>query len=64
MKTMKLTLSLVAALLTPDDTDMALKLFNERYEGKESTEELMNLERQRIEKRRETRVKAGQKRLS
>jgi superfamily II DNA/RNA helicase len=44
------TLGIEGALLTPDDTDMALKLFNERYEGKESTEELMNLERQRIEK--------------
>jgi len=44
------TLGIEGALLTPDDPDMALKLFNERYEGKESTEELMNLERQRIEK--------------
>jgi len=33
----------------PDDPDMALKLFNERYEGKESTEELMHLEKKRIE---------------
>jgi len=44
------TLGIEGALLMPDDPDMSLKLFNERYEGKESTEELMNLERQRIEK--------------
>jgi superfamily II DNA or RNA helicase len=44
------TLGIEGALLTPDDPDMALKLFNERYEGKESIEELMNLERQRLEK--------------
>ena len=44
------TLGIEGALLTPDDPDMALKLFNERYEGKESIEELMNLERQRFEK--------------
>jgi len=43
------TLGIEGALLTPDDEGMALKLFNERYEGKESIEELMNLERQRIE---------------
>ena len=43
------TLGIEGALLTPDDPDMALKLFNERYEGKESTEELMHLEKQRIE---------------
>jgi superfamily II DNA or RNA helicase len=44
------TLGIEGQLLSPDDPDMALKLFNERYEGKESTEELMNLERQRLEK--------------
>jgi superfamily II DNA/RNA helicase len=44
------TLGIEGALLMPDDPDMSLKLFNERYEGKESTEELMNLERQRLEK--------------
>jgi len=44
------TLGIEGALLMPDDPEMSLKLFNERYEGKESTEELMNLERQRIEK--------------
>ena len=43
------TLGIEGALLTPDDPDTALKLFNERYEGKESTEELMHLEKQRIE---------------
>jgi len=43
------TLGIEGALLTPDDPDMAMKLFNERYEGKESTEELMRLEKQRIE---------------
>lgn len=44
------TLGIEGQLISPDDPDMALKLFNERYEGKESTEELMNLERQRLEK--------------
>ncbi|MFC1737755.1 helicase-related protein [Planctomycetota bacterium] len=43
------TLGIEGALLTPDDPDMAMKLFNERYEGKETTEELMRLEKQRIE---------------
>ncbi len=43
------TLGIEGALLTPDDPDMAMKLFNERYEGKETTEELMHLERQRLE---------------
>lgn len=42
------TLGIEGALLTPDDPDMAMKLFNERYERKESTEELMRLEKQRI----------------
>ncbi|AQQ09634.1 ATP-dependent helicase HepA [Sedimentisphaera cyanobacteriorum] len=43
------TLGIEGALLTPDDPDMAMKLFNERYEGKETIEELMRLEKQRIE---------------
>jgi superfamily II DNA/RNA helicase len=43
------TLGIEGAILSPDDPDMAMKLFNERYEGKESVEELMRLERQRIE---------------
>lgn len=42
-------LGIEGALLHPDDPDMALKLFNERYEGRESTEELMRLEKQHIE---------------
>ncbi|MBN1930679.1 MAG: hypothetical protein JW786_03625, partial [Desulfobacterales bacterium] len=43
------TLGIEGALLSPDDPDMAMKLFNERYEGRETVEELMRLERQRIE---------------
>ncbi len=43
------TLGIEGALLSPDDPDMAMKLFNEKYEGKESVEELMHLEKQRIE---------------
>ncbi len=43
------TLGIEGALLSPDDPDMAMKLFNERYEGKESTEELIRLEKQRLE---------------
>ncbi len=43
------TLGIEGALLTPDDPDMAMKLFNERYEGRESIEELMRLEKQLIE---------------
>jgi hypothetical protein len=42
------TLGIEGALLTPDDPDMSLKEFNEHYEGKETVEELMNLERQRL----------------
>lgn len=42
------TLGIEGALLTPDDPDMSLKEFNERYEGRQSIEELMNLERQRL----------------
>jgi superfamily II DNA or RNA helicase len=43
------TLGIEGALLTPDDPEMTLKEFNERYEGRESVEELMSLERQRLE---------------
>jgi superfamily II DNA/RNA helicase len=43
------TLGIESPLLTPDDEGMALKLFNERYEGKESIEELMSIERRHIE---------------
>lgn len=43
------TLGIEGAILSPDDPDMSMKLFNERYEGKETTEELMHLERERIE---------------
>lgn len=42
------TLGIEGALLTPDDPEMSLKEFNRRYEGKESIEELMELEQQRI----------------
>lgn len=42
------TLGIEGALLTPDDPEMSLKEFNERYEGRETIEELMNLERQRL----------------
>lgn len=42
------TLGIEGALLTPDDPDMAMKLFNERYERKESVEELMRLEKDRL----------------
>ncbi|MEZ4527868.1 MAG: helicase-related protein [Desulfobacterales bacterium] len=42
------TLGIEGALLTPDDSDMSMKLFNERYEKKESAEELMRLEKDRL----------------
>jgi len=42
------TLGIEGALLSPDDPDMALKEFNEKYEGQDSVEELMHLELQRI----------------
>jgi hypothetical protein len=42
------TLGIEGALLTPEDPDMAMKLFNEKYEKKESAEELMRLEKQRL----------------
>jgi len=42
------TLGIEGQFVSPDDPDETLRLFNERYEGTESIEELMNLERQRI----------------
>lgn len=43
-------LGIEGALLTPDDPDMTIKEFNERYEKTETTFELMSRERQKIEK--------------
>ena len=45
---MSRTLGIEGKFVSPDDDDETLRLFNERYEGRESIEELMNLERQRI----------------
>ena len=42
------TLGIEGKFVSPDDDNETLRLFNERYEGRESIEELMNLERQRI----------------
>ncbi len=42
------TLGIEGKFVSPDDPDETIRLFNERYEGTESIEELMNLERQRI----------------
>lgn len=42
------TLGIEGQFVSPDDPQETLRLFNERYEGTESIEELMNLERQRI----------------
>ena len=42
------TLGIEGKFVSPDDPDETLRLFNERYEGTENIEELMNLERQRI----------------
>ena len=42
------TLGIEGQFVSPDDDNQTLRLFNERYEGTESVEELMNLERQRI----------------
>ena len=42
------TLGIEGKFVSPDDDGETLRLFNERYEGIESVEELMNLERQRI----------------
>jgi len=44
------TLGIEGALLTPDDPNMTLKLFNEKYEGRETIEELMQLEWERMQK--------------
>jgi len=42
------TLGIEAPILTPDDPDAAMKLFNEEYEQKESVVEALELELQRI----------------
>ena len=42
------TLGIEGKFVSPDDPDETIRLFNERYEGTENTEERMNLERQRI----------------
>ncbi len=42
------TLGIEGRFVSPDDDNETLRLFNERYDGRENTEELMNLERQRI----------------
>ena len=42
------TLGIEGQFVSPDDDNETLRLFNERYDGTESVEELMNLERQRI----------------
>ena len=42
------TLGIEAPILTPDDPDAAMKLFNEQYEQKESVVEALELELQRI----------------
>jgi len=42
------TLGIESPLLTPEDEWEALRLFNEKYEGKQSTEERLHLELQQI----------------
>ena len=42
------TLGIEGKFVSPNDDNETLRLFNESYEGRESIEELMNLERQRI----------------
>ena len=42
------TLGIEGKFVSPDDDDETVRLFNERYDGTESIEELMNLARQRI----------------
>lgn len=42
------TLGIEGKFVSPDDDNETLRLFNESYEGRESIEELMNLERQHI----------------
>ncbi len=44
------TLGIEGALLSPDDPNMSMKEFNEKYEGQDSVEELMHLELQRLSK--------------
>ncbi|MCX6378631.1 MAG: C-terminal helicase domain-containing protein, partial [Armatimonadetes bacterium] len=44
------TLGIEAPILTPDDPEAVMKLFNEQYEQKESVAEALELELQRIEK--------------
>ena len=44
------TLGIEAPILTPDDPNAAMKLFNEQYEQTESVTESLELELQRIEK--------------
>ncbi|MFO7675134.1 MAG: helicase-related protein [bacterium] len=43
-------LGIEGALLTPDDPEMTLKEFNEAYEGRESVEEQMRRELERVER--------------
>ena len=42
------TLGIEGKFVSPDDPETTIRLFNEQYDGTESIEELMNLERQRI----------------
>ena len=42
------TLGIEGKFVSPEDDNETLRLFNERYDGTASVEELMNLERQRI----------------
>ncbi len=44
------TLGIEAPVLTPDDPEAAIKLFNERYEQQENETEALELELQRLEK--------------
>lgn len=43
------TLGIESPVITPDEEADSLKLFNERYEGIESIEELLSIEKQKIE---------------
>ena len=42
------TLGIEGRFVSPDDPEDTIRLFNEQYDGTQSIEELMNLERQRI----------------
>ena len=42
------TLGIEGKFVSPNDPETTIRLFNEQYDGTESVEELMNLERQRI----------------